>query len=100
MVLAEAVLLVGDVVAPGGLRPFGAFADSVPHGQVSHEVVGGGAVPVPLVGRRVDRLACADLDDVAAAGLDKADAVDDVQRLADGVGVPCRCGLRVRSGPG
>jgi hypothetical protein len=52
---------------------------------VGHEVVGLRAVPVPLVGRRVDDVAGRDLDDVAAARLHEAAAFGDVQRLAHAV---------------
>ena len=55
---------------------------------MSHEVVGRGTVPVPLAGRRVDRVAGADFDDFAAAGLDPPDAIYHVQRLADSMGMP------------
>jgi hypothetical protein len=51
-------------------------------------VVGGGAVPVPLVGRGVDGLAGADLGHLSTAGLDQPDALDDVEGLPDRVGVP------------
>ena len=57
-------------------------------GDVGHEPVGGGAVPVLLAGLDVDDVAGADLLDVAAAAGDVADAVGDVERLAAGVGVP------------
>jgi hypothetical protein len=58
-------------------------------------VVGGGAVPVPLVGRRVDDVASADLLDGAAAGLYQPLAVGHVEGLADGVGVPRGAGAGV-----
>ena len=51
-------------------------------------MVGGGAVPVPFAGGRVDGVAGADLDDLAAAGLDQPDALGDVQGLPERVGVP------------
>ena len=50
------VLVVGDVVAPRGVVV-------LPHGQVGHEVVGQGAVPVLLAGRGVDGVAGAMIDD-------------------------------------
>ena len=43
---------------------------------------------MPLAGRRVDRVARPDLEDLAAAGLRPPDPVEDVERLADGVDVP------------
>ena len=82
------VLVVGDVVAPLGLGSVLIGVKSVPEGEVGHEVVGGGAVPVPFVGRAPDGVAGADDDDVAAADLDEADAFGDVEGLADGVLVP------------
>jgi hypothetical protein len=51
-------------------------------------VVGGGAVPVPLPRGRVDGLAGAELDDLAAAGLGQPGPVGDVEGLPEGVGVP------------
>ena len=67
------VFLIGDEDAPLGLRAMG-LAEAFPHGDVGHEVVGGGAVPVPLAGRGVDGVARADLGDLAAAGLDQSAA--------------------------
>jgi hypothetical protein len=68
--------------------------DGFGDGQVGHEVLGGGAVPVLLVGRRVDDVARADLGDLAAAGLHQTLSVGDVEGLADGVGVPGGAGVR------
>src|SRR4029453_16281606 len=90
---APVVLLVGDQVAPLGLRA-ATLAGALPHRQVAHELVGGGAVPVPLARGRVDGLAGMDLDDLAAAGLDEADALGDVEGLAQGVAVPGGAGAR------
>ena len=62
------VLVVGDVLTPvclGSLVAGSGLGD----GQVGHEVVGGGAVPVPGVGGRGDDVAGSDLLDRAAAGL-------------------------------
>ncbi len=71
------VLVVGEV-----LRPFGgAFGE----GQVGHERGGCGAVPVPLAGRCDDDVAGSDPDGLAVAGLDKAFAFSDVERLAKAV---------------
>jgi hypothetical protein len=84
---ASAVLVVGDEVAPLALGPgFG----GVPDRQMRHEVVGGGAVPVPLLRWGVDGISGAHHDDLAAAGLDQSDAFSDVQCLSDGVAVPRR----------
>ena len=55
---------------------------------MGHEVAGRGAVPVPLVRRRVDDVAGADLSDAAAAGLHETPAFGDVEGLPEGVGVP------------
>src|SRR5262249_34071572 len=85
---AAAVLLVGDVLAPGRLRPVvrGTLGD----GQVGHEVVPGGAVPVPLVRRGQDDLARADLGGLAATGLDEPPALEHVEGLPDRVRMPGR----------
>src|SRR5439155_10188246 len=64
------------------------LTDALRHGEVGHEVVGCGAVPVPLVSGCVDHVAGTDVDDVAAPGLHTAYALGDVERLAEGVGVP------------
>jgi hypothetical protein len=75
-----AVFGVGDVVAPGG-RTAG-------DGDVGHEMVVGGAVPVLLtVGGDVD-VARPDLDGLFAACSDEAAAFGDVERLAAVVGMP------------
>src|SRR5438132_12685945 len=79
------VLGVRHLLAPVALR---ALRRSLPDREMGHEVVGRGAVPVPLAGRSVDRVARADLQDLAAAGLNASQAFGDVYRLADGVGVP------------
>src|SRR2546426_12273962 len=73
------VLGVGDVLAPVGV--------ALGHGEVGHEVIGGGAVPVPL-GGRVDDVAGADGDDGLATGLDESFALGDVEGLSEAVGVP------------
>ena len=52
----------------------------------------GGAVPVVLTGRADDGVAGADAHHRAVAGADEADALGDVQGLADGVGVPVGAG--------
>src|SRR5438445_313614 len=87
--VGQLILLVGDGFEPGGaVTVAGAFE----HGQVTHEVAVGGAVPVFLAGRRVDGIAGTHPDDGAVAGDDKTGPVGDVQGLADGVGVPVGAG--------
>src|SRR6266566_5129619 len=83
------ILIVGDRLEPGGAV---AFSGAFEHGEVAHEVALGSAVPVLLARRRVDGVAGAHADDGAVAGRDEADAVGDVQRLADGMGVPVGAG--------
>src|SRR3954453_23997621 len=83
-----AVLGVGDLFAPLGLRAALALGEAVPDGQVGHEVVRSSAVPVPLSRRAPHGVSGPDDDDVAAAGLGQADALGDVQGLAVGVPVP------------
>jgi hypothetical protein len=80
------VLLIGDLLPPGRLRA--AVAAVLHQGEVLHESVGGGAVPVLLPRWGVDRVAGAGLDDRAVPAADQGDAGDDVQGLAQGVGVP------------
>lgn len=45
-------------------------------------------MPVLLVGRRLDDVAGADLDDVLTSGLHTTLALDDVERLSKDLGVP------------
>src|SRR5262249_33909849 len=92
-----AVLLVGDEVAPLG---FGAFLGRLPHGDVRHEVVGRGAVPVPFARRGTHGVPGPDVDDLAAAGLDQAPAFGDVYGLAHGVAVPGAAGARCEADDG
>src|SRR4051812_26314167 len=80
-----AVLLLGDVVEPGD--DFTVLIGFL-HGDVGHEPVWGGSVPVLLAGLDVHHVAGADLTDLAAAPCDESDAVCDVQGLALGVVVP------------
>jgi hypothetical protein len=91
------VLLVGDVLAPvDGAAGVVGFL----HGDVGHEALGSGAVPVLLAGLEVDAIAgCDDLDGAAFA-LAEADALGDVDRLPEGVGVPgrARAGREVHRG--
>src|SRR6266536_3517104 len=86
-----AILLVGDESTPRGAV---AFVVDLPHRKVGHEVVGGRAVPVPLSRRRVDHVAGADLDDLAAARLHQPTPLGHVQRLAAWMGVPGGAGAR------
>src|SRR3954452_2515762 len=82
------VLVVGDVVAPRHDLPLVVcFLD----GDVRHEPVRCGAVPVLLAWFDVDHIAGTDLVHLAAAR-DVADAVGHIQCLAVGVGVPRRPG--------
>ena len=90
LVVGDLVLLVGDRFEPrGGVAP---VRQGLEHGEVAHEGVGGGAVPVVLAGRADDGLAGADAEHRTVAGTDEADSLGDVQGLADGVGVPVGVG--------
>src|SRR5439155_8316021 len=80
------VVLVGDVLAPGGAV---AFVVDLEHREVGHEAVGGGAVPVVFAGLEEDAVAGADDLDRGATALSAADAFEDVDGLPVGVGVPC-----------
>src|SRR6266567_8761629 len=83
-----AVLGVGDVRPPLRLWFLG-WRDAFGQGEVGHEVVGCGAVPVPLLRGCVDDVAGTDADDAAAAGLHKSCSFGDIEGLAERVGVPC-----------
>src|SRR5207244_11325516 len=85
------VLVVGDVIAPGGAA---ALVVDLEHREVGHEAVRRGAVPVLFAGLEEDAVAGADDLDRAAAVLRAADALGDVDRLAVRVRVPC--GTRAR----
>src|SRR5215211_6694736 len=52
--LAAAVLGIGDMVSPLGLRPLLTFVEAFCDGKVGHEVFWAGPVPVPLPWRGVD----------------------------------------------
>src|SRR5690242_2958190 len=79
------VLVVGDVLAPG----HGAAALVVLlHGDVGHEAIRSGAVPVLLAGFEEDAVAGPDDLDRAAVALAAADALGDEDRLAVRVRVP------------
>src|SRR3954452_829392 len=80
-----AVLLVADVLAP---RDRAARVVVLLHGEVDHEAVRGGAVPVVLAGLEEDAVAGADLFNRAAFTLAAADALGDEDRLTVRVGVP------------
>ena len=78
-----------------------AFVD----GEVDHEPVGCGAVPVLLVGLEEDAVAGADDLDGSAAALAQADALGDEDGLAQRVAVPVGAGAghevhQVRGHPG
>src|SRR5947208_1720999 len=77
------VLLVGDVLTP---RDGAAFVVDLLHGDVGHEPVGGGAVPVILARLEVHAVARADDLGRAAAALAAPDAFVDVDGLAVGGG--------------
>src|SRR5581483_9846256 len=79
------VLLVGDVLAPGDRA---ARFVGLLHRDVGHEGAGGGAVPVLLAGLEVDAVAGADQLDRPAAALAAPDALGDVDRLPERMGVP------------
>jgi hypothetical protein len=85
------VLVISDVGVPVGVRSAG-VAGGFGDGQVRHEVVRGGAVPVLLAGWGPDDVAAADNDDSPTPGLHEPDAVGDVEGLAEGVGVPGAAG--------
>ena len=57
-------------------------------GQVGHDAVGCGAVPVPFAAVDVDDVTGADPGDGFAAGLDQSLAFGDVKGLGDRVRVP------------
>jgi hypothetical protein len=79
------VLLVGDVDSPRRAVP---FRVDLEHGEVGHEPVRRGAVPVLLARLEVHPIAGADHFDRAAAPLREPDALEDVDRLAVRVRVP------------
>src|SRR4051812_24370286 len=85
------VLLVGDVLAPGD-RAAGLVV--LLHGEVSHEAVRGGAVPVVLARLEENAVAGADLLDRPGLALAQADALGDEDRLPVRVGVPGGAGAR------
>src|SRR5262249_5957699 len=72
-------------LAPEG---FLAFGRRLPDGQMGHEVVWRGAVPMPLAGGSLDRVACPNLQHAAPASLDEPDPIEDVKRLTACVRMP------------
>src|SRR4051812_14348144 len=80
-----AVLLVRDVLPPGHRV---AAVVVLVHGDVSHEAVRGGAVPVVLAGFEEHAVARPDLLDRAAFALAEPQAFGDEDRLPVRVGVP------------
>src|SRR5204862_6201529 len=85
------ILLIGDVVAPGRVV---ALLIDVEHGEMGHETRRSRAVPVILAGLEEHAVAGTDHLDRSPATLGEADALDHVDRLAVGVGMPC--GARAR----
>src|SRR5829696_10505518 len=79
------VLLVGDVLAPGD-RAAGLVV--LLHGDVDHEAVRRGAVPVVLARLEEHAVAGADLLDRPAVALAEPEAFGDEDRLAVWMGVP------------
>jgi hypothetical protein len=79
------VLLVAHVIAPGD-RAAGLVV--LLHGDVEHEAVGRGAMPVVLARLEEDAIAGADDLDRSALALAQADALGDEDRLAMGMEVP------------
>src|SRR5665213_4573045 len=81
----RAVLLVGDVLAPGHEA---ARVVELLHRDVEHESIRGCAVPVVLAG--LEEHAVAGADDLyrPAVALHEADALENVDRLPERVGVP------------
>src|SRR5712691_7371896 len=84
-----AVLLVADVLEPGDV----VAVEGLLQRDVHH--VGAGAVPVLLAGRDPDGVAGTDLAHRRPPYLHASDAGDDVQRLAERMGVPGGAGLRL-----
>src|SRR5262249_2133148 len=78
------ILRVGDVLEPRDRLA----VEHLLHGDVDHTGVGAGAVPVLLAGRNPYGVAGADLAHRAALGPHPPDAEDDMQRLAERMGVP------------
>jgi len=74
------VLVVGDVLAPGGGR--GRVVPVLQHGDVLHEATGCGSVPVFFTGRGIQGLAGVNFDDGAVAATEPGDALGDAEVLS------------------
>src|SRR5207248_3392960 len=83
------ILLVGHMLAPmhGGVL----IVDLVDR-EVDHQSVGGGPVPVVLVGFEEDAIAGTDELDRPAAALAEPNSLSDEDGLPERVGVPRRAG--------
>src|SRR5215212_8774906 len=79
------VFLVADLLAPVG---GGMVVVDLVEREVDHEAAGAGAVPVLLAGLEEDPITRADQLDRPATALAETDALGDVDRLAERVGVP------------
>src|SRR5215475_2507197 len=77
---------VGDVLHPGHMIAI----ERLLHGDMDHAGGRRGAMPMLLVRWNKDDVAGPDLADRAALGLNPSDALDHVERLSKGVGVPGR----------
>src|SRR3954447_2660349 len=95
----RAVLVVGDVASP---RHRTARRVGLLHGDVHHEAVGRGAVPVVLARLEEDAVAGADDLHLTALALAEADTLGHEDRLAVRMGVPGgpRAWCEVHSGGG
>jgi hypothetical protein len=101
-VLGRFIVGVGDPFAPARLGRVGAI--TLHEDEVGHEAVRGGAMPVLLVWSGVDGVAGVRFDDRAVAAAEQGGACEDVQGLAQAVGVPVGTGAGrepddVRAGP-
>jgi hypothetical protein len=90
LLVGRLVLLVGHRLEPGGGVP--AVGAVLEHGEVVHEGVRRGTVPVLLVRRAENGVAGAHACDRAVARPHQADTLRDVQGLAHRVGVPVGAG--------
>src|SRR5689334_7586968 len=87
----RSIFLVGHVLTPGDGA---ARVIDLLHGDVGHEAVGCGAVPVVLAGFEVNRVAGPDDLDRATAPLTEAHTLGHVDVLAEGMRVPGGPGSR------
>src|SRR5437763_1321195 len=84
--LCRGVFLVCDLLAPNdGAARVVHFL----HGDVGHEAVGRSAVPVVLARLEVDAVAGTNDLDLSGAALASTDALGHIDRLPEGMGVPC-----------